>query len=301
MRSIFGLLAGGFALCSLRLCATTDALAAEAADGALARAKSHFAKLDTNQVHYLALGQGASTLVFVHCWAGNLAFWRFQLPALQERARLILIDLPGHGKSDAPQTGYTMERYACAVEAVLRDAKVDQAVLVGHSMGVNVISRFYRDFPSQTQALVAVDGSLRGFDLSREQFDQWVGPYRGPEYRATVAKFIDDMFPVAGTEALREQAKAAMLRTPQRVMVSSLEGIFDRAAWECHRIEAPVLVINAPNPIWTADYEAYVRKLAPQLVYRMVPGTGHFLMQEKPDAFNNALLEFLRQRRFVTK
>jgi pimeloyl-ACP methyl ester carboxylesterase len=63
----------------------------------------------------------------------------------------------------------------------------------------------------------------------------------------------------------------------------------------------PLLVINAPNPIWSAEYEARVRKLAPRVDYRTIPGTGHFLMQEKPDAFNTVLLEFLRQHRFVTR
>jgi len=290
--------AGGLALA---LCLPTPAATTDPGDATLAQAKSRFAKLGTNRVHYVELGRGTPTLVFVHCWAGKLAFWRFQSAALQGRSHLIFLDLPGHGQSDAPQTPCTMAGYARAVEAVLRDARVSRAVLVGHSMGVNVISRFYRDFPAQTQALVAVDGSWRGFDLSREQFERWLGPFRGPEYRQTVAKFIDDMFPVAATEALREQAKAAMLRTPQRVMVSSLEGIFDRAAWECKRIDVPVLVLNASNPIWTADYEAYVRKLAPQLDYRTIPGTGHFLMQEKPEAVNTALLEFLRQYRLVTK
>ncbi len=48
---------------------------------------------------------------------------------------MITVDLPGHGESDKPQIAYTMDLFARAVEAVMRDAGVDQAVLVGHSMG----------------------------------------------------------------------------------------------------------------------------------------------------------------------
>ena len=113
----------------------------------LADAQSHFAKFGTNHIHYVVAGSGAHTIVLVHCWAGNLGFWREQVPALAGRARLILIDLPGHGQSDQPHTAYTMDFFAQAVLAVLRDAHVDKATLVGHSMGAPVICRVYQQAP----------------------------------------------------------------------------------------------------------------------------------------------------------
>ncbi len=105
----------------------------------LADGKSHFASLGTNKVHYVTVGGGRQTIVFVHCWAGNLGFWREQVPAFADKARLVLIDLPGHGQSDKPHTAYTMDFFASAVLAVMRDAHVDKATLVGHSMGGAVI------------------------------------------------------------------------------------------------------------------------------------------------------------------
>src|SRR6266851_1408153 len=70
----------------------------------LAQGKSHFASFGTNKVYYFSVGQGRQTIIFVHCWAGNSGFWREQIPALAGKARLILIDLPGHGQSDKPHT-----------------------------------------------------------------------------------------------------------------------------------------------------------------------------------------------------
>jgi hypothetical protein len=51
--------------------------------------------LSTHKIHYVVAGGGAHTIIFVHCWAGNLGFWREQIPALAGRARLIFVDLPG--------------------------------------------------------------------------------------------------------------------------------------------------------------------------------------------------------------
>src|SRR5262245_54498477 len=84
--------------------------------------KSHFASFGTNKVHYVTVGTGRQTVVFIHGWAGNTGLWREQVPALADKARLILIDLPGHGQSDKPRTAYTMDFFARGVRAVMRDA-----------------------------------------------------------------------------------------------------------------------------------------------------------------------------------
>src|SRR5262245_11765447 len=73
--------------------------------------KAHFAQWDTNKLYYLTAGEGAKTLVLIHGWSGNSGFWREQIPALTNLARLILVDLPGHGQSDKPKVDYTMDYF----------------------------------------------------------------------------------------------------------------------------------------------------------------------------------------------
>src|SRR5260221_13723638 len=92
----------------------------------VAGGESHFVSLGANRIHYVTAGKGRRTIVFVHCWAGNLGFWREQVSALADKARLIFIDLPGHGQSDKPQTAYTMDFFAEAGLAVLNAENVDQ-------------------------------------------------------------------------------------------------------------------------------------------------------------------------------
>ena len=135
--------------------------------------ESHFVSFGTNHVHYLIEGTGSHTIVFVHCWAGNASFWREQVPELAGHARLILVDLPGHGQSDKPHVEYTMDFFASAVLAVLRDARVDKATLVGHSMGVPIICRLYKQAPEKVAALVAVDGTLRRPPMTPDQAEQF--------------------------------------------------------------------------------------------------------------------------------
>ena len=263
----------------------------------LSKARAHFASYGANKVHYMTQGKGKHTLVFVHCWAGNLGLWREQLPELADKARLILIDLPGHGQSDKPHAAYSMEFFAGAVLAVMRDAHVEKATLIGHSMGVPVICRVYAQAPERVAALVAIDGTLRRPKITAEQGEEFIARFRAPDYRENTRQFLGTMFPVPGTEAVRDRVISELLETPQYVMLGAMEGMFgsDQPAWDLQRVNVPVLVINAPKPMWTDEYKEYVQSLSPQTDYRTIEGVGHWLMLEKPAEFNTVLTEMLRE------
>jgi pimeloyl-ACP methyl ester carboxylesterase len=259
--------------------------------------QSHFVSFGTNKIHYVTAGKGNHTIVFVHCWAGNSGFWREQVPALADKARLVLIDLPGHGQSDKPHTQYTMDFFASAVLTVMRDARVDKATLVGHSMGTPVICRVYKQAPEKVAALVAIDGILRRPKMPAEQAAQFVAAFRAPEYRENTRKGMGALFPVPGTEALRDRVVSELLATPQYVMVGAMEGMFgaDQPDWDVQKATVPVVVINAPNPMWTDEYKDYARSLSPMTDYRLIDGVGHWLMLEKPGEFNTTLIGMLRK------
>ena len=263
----------------------------------LETAPSGFAIVDGTRVHYESMGSGREAIVLVHGWSGDVSVWRFQVSELAKRARVITLDLPGHGASDKPQTAYTMAFFARAVDAVMRDAGVDRAVLAGHSMGTPVIRQFYRLYPEKTLALVAVDGALQGL------YSGWLNPMipqlREPGYKEVATKFIHGMFPNPGTEALRDATLATVLATPQHVMVGSFQGMLQPAIWKDDPIAVPLLVVNAKSPFWTPEYVAYVRTIAPQVDYRVIEGPGHFLMLEKPQEFNAAVLDFLQKQKLL--
>jgi pimeloyl-ACP methyl ester carboxylesterase len=264
--------------------------------------KSHFATYGTNKVHYIIEGDRTNTLVLVHCWAGNLGFWREQVQALAGKARLVLIDLPGHGKSDKPHTAYSMDFLAGGVLAVMRDAHVNKATLIGHSMGAPVICRVYHLAPERVAGLVSVDGLLRRPKMSAEQAEQFVSRFADADYRDKMRQGMGALFP-AGTEKIRDQVISEMLETPQYVMVGAMKGMFgvDEPDWDLKHVNVPVMVINAPNQMWTDEYKEYVQALSSNTEYRTIPGTGHWLMLEKPAEFNTALVEMLQKFDLVAK
>lgn len=299
----------GRMLCSLRFCflvlaiCFASAAAAAGTDEKPLKAESHFAQLGTNRVHYLIQGQGTKTMVFIHGWACSAGFWREQVSAFADKARLVLIDLPGHGESDKPEVDYTMDYFADAVITVMRDSKVEKATLVGHSMGAPVICKVYAKAPDKVAGLVAVDGFLRRPKVNAEQAETMAAPYRKPEYRDQVKQMVAYMFPNAGTESLRDRVTTEMLKTPQHVMASAMGEMFNlkQPAWDLAEVKVPVMSINAKSPMWTENYEKFVRSLSSKTDYRLIEGTGHFVMLEKPVEFNSALAEMLEKFGLISK
>src|SRR4030095_3904285 len=182
-----------------------------AADG-----ESQFAKLDGARVHYKSWGKGKDALVLVHGWGCNLNHWRDQIPEFAKRTRVIALDLPGHGQSDKPQIAYTMDLFANAIDAVMRDAKVEHAVLLGHSMVTPVARQFYRKYPQKTLAIVIVDGGLRAFG-TKEMREQFLNSFRSPNYKEAGSQMFSQMTPVLAAGD-KEIVKASFLNTPQNVL-----------------------------------------------------------------------------------
>ena len=269
------------------------ALAAPAAPpDPLTAAPSRFAKTDGIRVHYKSLGHGRETIVFVHGWTCDMSFWQAQVPAFAGRARLLLVDLPGSGRSDKPEVAYTMDLFARALDAVLRDAKVGRAIFVGHSNGTPIIRQFYRLYPAKVAALVAVEGRFRPYG-EPAVYEKFASRFKGPDYREAAGKAIDGMLGPGVAPQTRDHIKSVMLSAPQHVMVSSIATLSDPRFWAEDKIAVPLLVVLAKSPFWTADDEAFVRALAPEIDYQVYDGVGHFLMMEKPELFDAALLAFL--------
>jgi len=256
--------------------------------------KSHFATLDGARIHYQSYGKGREALVLIHGWTCNLDYWRDQVPDFAKRNRVIALDLPGHGQSDKPQIPYTMDLFAKAIDAVMRDAKVERAVLVGHSMGTPVARQFYRKYPEKTLAIVIVDGGVRLFG-DKQMRDNFLAMFRGPDYKESAVKMFAAMAGPQLPAETQERIRTSFLNTPQYVLVSAMEGMSEESLYAPDKINVPVLAILAKSPFWPADTEQFLRSLAPKLEFQQWEGVGHFLMMERPKQFNDAVINFLNQ------
>ncbi len=264
-----------------------------------AKGESRSTKLDGARIHYVNYGKGNDALVLIHGWTMDVDNWDDQIQDFAKAHRVVAIDLPGHGQSDKPQVSYSMDYFARAVEAVMRDAKVKRAVLVGHSMGTPIARQFYRKYPEKTLAIVVADGALGPF-ADKATMDRMIAGFRSANYRAATDQMFGMMKGGLSTQAV-EKLLATSHNTPQHVLVSAMEGMADEAIWGTDKINVPVLAIMARNPMFPPNMEEIYRGIAPNLDFRMWEGVGHFVMMEKPKEFNEAVLVFVEKNKLLKK
>ena len=135
------------------------------AAGGIATAQSapiseHYAMHNGLRIRYVTAGEGPQAILLVHGWTCDSSFWRPQIEDFARTHRVIAVDLPGHGGSSKPAIDYTVELFAGAINAAMVHAKIDRAIVAGHSMGVPVAMQFVQDHPDRALGLVAVDGAV---------------------------------------------------------------------------------------------------------------------------------------------
>jgi pimeloyl-ACP methyl ester carboxylesterase len=255
------------------------------------------ATVDGIDIHSSVSGKGPRTVILVHGWTCNETTWKSQVPALAGDFQIITLDLPGHGRSGSPKDGkFSADLFARAIEAVRSEAKTDRVVLAGHSMGTPVIIQYARLYPQHTVALVLVDGSISSPPPKAPIMslaDQFTGP-NGPKAREGM---IQGMFSASTTPEIRKHILSMMLGASEATAVGALKAVLDPTIYREDIFNIPVLGLFADSP--SADGEgASMKSRFPELEYHKIPGTGHFLMLEKPEEFTRLLKDFLAKQKY---
>ena len=121
------------------------------------------------QLHVLQEGQGLS-VVFIHGWAASHRFWKYQIPHFKLKYQVTAYDLRGHGESDKPSTGYTVNDHVNDLELLLEDLRIENAVLIGHSLGGMIALEYALKAPHNLRGLVLVGASARPAPSRKRSF-----------------------------------------------------------------------------------------------------------------------------------
>lgn len=124
--------------------------------------------------HYWAVGQGPD-IVMLHGLGGNLAIWHLKVvPLLRQEYRVTTYDLRGHGRSDMPPTGYTTGDMADDLYGILNGLEIEQAHLIGHSLGADVALHFALRYPDRAGKLILIEPGLPAM-VNLRKGEDWIG------------------------------------------------------------------------------------------------------------------------------
>jgi pimeloyl-ACP methyl ester carboxylesterase len=108
------------------------------------------------------------TILCIHGITANCRCWDVMAEVLSPKHRTLAMDLRGRGRSEAPASGYSIEHHCKDILALLDDLKLDNAVIMGHSLGAFIGLVFAAEYPDRANRLILVDGAGK---LSKKQFD----------------------------------------------------------------------------------------------------------------------------------
>lgn len=239
-------------------------------------------------------------LVFLHAFPLNRSMWAPQIAALSRGFRTIAVDLRGHGESDAPLWNFSLDHYADDVRALLDHLAIEQAILIGLSMGGYVGFAFSRKYAHRLKALVLADtraqadsheGRTGRFHLAQTAYS------RGAEAVA------ETMLPkLLGPTSLRtrpdlvESLRNIIRRTAVSGIVVDLMAMADRPDSIPHlrTITCPTLVVigEEDNTTPLADAQLMASEI-PGARLAVIPAAGHLSNLEQPDVFNELVKGFV--------
>jgi pimeloyl-ACP methyl ester carboxylesterase len=243
---------------------------------------------DGSSIIYEVHGKGAPALIFVHGWSCDKSYWKGQLEHFSQHHEVVTIDLAGHGASGATRKNYTIESFGADVAAVVNKLELQRVILIGHSMGGDVIAAAARLLPRQHIAgLVMVDTYKKiGAGRTPEQVEAFVSRFRS-NFVDSVRSLVRSMFLPNADPALREWVANDMSSAPPAIALSALDAAFSYSREipkVLSELNLPVFAINSGNaPTDTASMQKY------GIQVEVMPELGHFLMMEDPSRFNDVL------------
>lgn len=241
-------------------------------------------------VHYGdSLQRSGRAILFLHGAGGTHHTWRDQWAGLKGTVRLVIPDLPGHGRSaGAPRE--TVGEYTAWLREFVRETGLRNYVLAGHSMGGAIALQAALDRLEGIDALVLV---ATGAKL--RVHPDITGAIAG-RFREFAPELTDWMLGEESAPFLREDVARDILSTRPETFLSDFRACdgFD-VRERLGEIRLPTLVVSGDaDRLTPLRYSEFLATRIPGAVLKILPGAGHMVGLEKPETVNDVLSSFVQ-------
>jgi pimeloyl-ACP methyl ester carboxylesterase len=273
------------------------------------------AEIATNgtTLHVRVGGKGPA-VVLLHGFGDSGDMWAPLAAALMKDHTVIVPDLRGMGLSAHPDSGYTKKNQALDIAGVMDALKIKQADLVTHDIGNMVGYATAGQFPARVTKWVVIDAPLPGIGPWDEILKSpmlWHFNFRGPDMERLVKgreriyldRFYNELsFDPKKIEEATRQHYAKLYGRPhamhdafEQFAAFTQDAKDDQAMLASGgKLPMPVLALGGDHSFGTAQADV-LRFAASNVTGGIIPNSGHWIMDENPDATIRFVTEFLRQ------
>jgi pimeloyl-ACP methyl ester carboxylesterase len=281
-------------------------------------AKATSTDVEGIRIHFCTAGpDDGPVLLLIHGYPQMSIAWRKIVPPLVARGfRLVIPDLRGAGGSARPLSGYDKATLAADLAGVLDSIGIDQPVtVVGHDIGAMVAYAFARRFPLRTARLSILASPIPGTDIfeqaSRDGTKVWHYHFhQAPDLPEALTqgrealyleRYYHDMavdpFAIdadAFETYVRFYSQPGGMRAGFEFYRSFARDADDNRRWHAEQgpLPMPVLALAGSGSRYAKLLGPMMHEVATDVSVVGIPGAGHWLAEENPDAVVKALIEF---------
>lgn len=244
-------------------------------------------------LYYEEYGQGIPA-IFLHGFPFDHSIWEPLVPMLRDKARMILPDLRGFGRSPVTDDIYTMRLQAEDIVRLMDRLEIEKAVLVGHSMGGYISLAFAQAYPTRLLGLGLVATQAAADTPERRQ-----SRYKTAEAvahkgaRVVASNMVNTLTP---KRELIEPISELILKASPAGIEGALKGMAERhdLTSELSNITVPaVVLLGSSDQLLPRDRVEMMAQMMPKGWLVEIPNSGHMLMMEDPQAVAGPLTELL--------
>lgn len=271
--------------------------------------RDQYIKVDGRSIRFWAEGEGR-VVVLLHGLTCSVEFWEYNIAALAQQHRVYALDLLGFGRSDKEIDELSLAYGASFIAQFMDALSIERASMVGNSFGGLLCAQFAVQFTSRLDRLVLVDSAGFGRELHLLFRLESV-----PVLGSVIFSLYQRAFPLATRWAYHDPSTlneewlartGALLRIPGvkgnalKVISAGVDlgGQREELYRDLHRqladMTAPTLIIWGSDDSLVPVSHAYTaHELIPNSRVRIMQRCGHLPQVERPQEFNQLLLDFL--------
>ncbi len=269
-----------------------------------------YLKLGNINTRFWAAGEKGTPIILVHGLGGSIENWAYNIDAMAQRHRVYALDLKGFGRTDKTPVLHEMDELRQFINDFLEVQHIAKASLVGNSLGGGLVLSLAIQSPDKVDKIVLVDTAGMGSDVIID-FKLVSIPVLGEllsrvSLKSTASLWRKIVFDssLVTDELVEETFKLATLPGAHKALLATLRagiGIRGQKAYLVRQVLDGLAGIKAPTLICWGQQDRIIPVAHAHIAAAKIPGArlqifencGHMPQLERPDEFNNLVLEFL--------
>ncbi|MFW9973379.1 MAG: alpha/beta fold hydrolase, partial [Candidatus Odinarchaeota archaeon] len=238
-------------------------------------------------------------LLFIHGWLGSSIEWSYQIFHFSLKSHIILIDLPGFGKSDKPNTDYSIEFFTKQIVDFIHHLGYVEVYLIGHSLGGLIAQNIALTNANLVKKLILINSATALSPSINEKFIIfWINILFKLFYRNFLKKMIKQIISAPNENREFKKLFKNALKLPKALVLSSFKNMTTKFTLqkELSRIcQTTLIIYGTDDKIVSKSMVETLNNLIPLSKLKIIKNGSHRVMYDNYGKVNDAIEEFINK------